>query len=139
MEMSTGSPAVVIGIDFGGTKPNATVLGVDGRFLVDRMVEVDSRVLDGPAAAVTAIEDALDRALATTATDRGSVLAVGLDTPGPASAEGVISVRGATNFSGSRGPNAAPVARREPELTHPAAAGTFGPARDVEASSMIFS
>ena len=89
------------GPDVGGTKTNATVLGVDGRFLVDRMVEVNSRVLDGPAVAVRAIEDALDRVLAATAQrDRGSVLAVGLDTPGPASAEGVISVRGATNFSG---------------------------------------
>ena len=34
-----------------------------------------------------------------TGNDRANVRAVGLDTPGPASAEGVISSRGATNFS----------------------------------------
>ena len=37
--------------------------------------------------------------LAVTATPRGAVRAVGLDTPGPASADGVISARGATNFA----------------------------------------
>ena len=34
-----------------------------------------------------------------TGIDRGRVRAVGLDTPGPASAEGVISSKGATNFA----------------------------------------
>ena len=40
--------AVVVGLDVGGTKTNATVLAEDGKFLVDRMVEVPSRVLEGP-------------------------------------------------------------------------------------------
>jgi predicted NBD/HSP70 family sugar kinase len=90
---------VVVGIDNGGTKTNATVLDVDGRFLVDRMLEVPSRVTEGPEAALEAMADAMDRALAAAGVSRDRVAAVGLDTPGPASADGVISSRGATNFS----------------------------------------
>ena len=44
----------VVGIDNGGTKTNATVLAVDGTFLVDRMLEVPSRVSHGPDAAIEA-------------------------------------------------------------------------------------
>ena len=96
----TGVTAVVVGLDVGGTKTNATVLAEDGRFLVDRMVEVASRVRDGPAGAVAASQAAMDLALTVTGTPRDAVRAVGLDTPGPASAHGVISARGATNFAG---------------------------------------
>ena len=91
--------AVVVGLDVGGTKTNATVLVDDGRFLVDRMVEVASRVLDGPPSAVAAIDEAMDLVLDVTGVSRHRVRAIGLDTPGPASADGVISARGATNFS----------------------------------------
>lgn len=91
--------AVVVGIDVGGTKTNATVLADDGRFLVDRMIEVPSRVLDGPAAAIDAIREVVAVVLSHVGADPGSVLALGLDTPGPASADGVISQRGATNFA----------------------------------------
>jgi len=95
-----GTPgAVVVGLDVGGTKTNATVLTEEGGFLVDHMVEVLSRVLDGPAATIAAIEESMDVVLAVTATARDSVRAVGLDTPGPASADGVISARGSTNFA----------------------------------------
>lgn len=89
----------VVGLDNGGTKNNATVLDDRGRFLVDHMVETPSVVLDGPEAAVDALADALDNILGATDTPRARVRAVGLDTPGPASAEGVISSKGATNFS----------------------------------------
>src|ERR1700722_4564869 len=61
------NPGVVVGLDNGGTSNNATVLDHTGRFLVDHMLESRSRVQEGP------------------------VLAMGLDTPGPASAAGVIS------------------------------------------------
>ena len=97
--MSAANTAVVVGLDVGGTKTNATVLTEDGRFLVDHMVEVPSRVLEGPAAAIAAIDEAMELVLAVTATRRAAVRAVGLDTPGPASADGVISARGATNFA----------------------------------------
>lgn len=89
---------VVVGIDNGGTKNNATVLDASGRFLVDRMVEIPSRVAEGPAAAIEAMAEAMDLALREAGIGREQVVAVGLDTPGPASADGVISTRGATNF-----------------------------------------
>jgi predicted NBD/HSP70 family sugar kinase len=89
----------VIGLDNGGTKNNATVLAADGRFLVDAMVETPSVVLDGPGAAIEALSAALDNILIRTGVDRAAVRAVGLDTPGPASAHGVISSKGSTNFN----------------------------------------
>jgi glucokinase len=90
---------VVVGLDCGGTSNNATVLDASGRFLVDRMVEVPSLVYEGPGKAVEALVGALDHILERTGTARASVRAIGLDTPGPASADGVISSKGATNFS----------------------------------------
>src|SRR6184192_2679522 len=90
---------VVVGLDNGGTTNNATVLDGTGEFLVDRLVETPSRVLDGPGVAVPALVASLERVLEVTGVPRTAVRAVGLDTPGPASAEGVISSLGATNFS----------------------------------------
>lgn len=90
---------VVVGLDTGGTANNVTVLDRSGRFLVDRMVESPSRVLEGPVAAIDALQSAFTGALAMTGTARQSVVAVGLDSPGPASATGVISSSGGTNFS----------------------------------------
>lgn len=97
--MSSSDRGVVVGLDNGGTCNNATVLDMDGRFLVDRLVETPSRVLEGPENAVAALAEAMDQVLALTGVTRGQVRAVGLDTPGPASATGVISATGATNFS----------------------------------------
>ena len=99
LDSSTGPPYVVVGLDNGGTSNNATVLDAGATFLVDRLVEVPSRVLEGPLVAVGALVEALERVLAVTGTPLAAVRAVGLDTPGPASAVGVISSRGATNFS----------------------------------------
>jgi predicted NBD/HSP70 family sugar kinase len=90
---------VVVGIDNGGTANNATVLTPGGDFLVANLVEVPSRVNEGPVAAVDAMELALTTVLEVTGLPRSWVRAVGLDTPGPASADGVISSKGATNFS----------------------------------------
>jgi predicted NBD/HSP70 family sugar kinase len=90
---------VVVGIDNGGTSNNATVLDPGGTFRVDRLVEVPSRVTEGPGVAVEAMVQALETVLEVTSTERSAVRAVGLDTPGPASADGVISSKGATNFS----------------------------------------
>jgi glucokinase len=91
-------PAVVVGLDVGGTKTNATILSEAGEFLTEGMVEVPSNVQLGPPAALEAIAQVMDLALAQVGVDRDHVLAIGLDTPGPASADGVISSRGATNF-----------------------------------------
>lgn len=90
---------VVVGLDNGGTCNNATVLDATGQFLVDHLVENPSLVTDGPESAIEALADAFHGILALTSTPRTLVRAVGLDTPGPASATGVISSKGATNFS----------------------------------------
>jgi predicted NBD/HSP70 family sugar kinase len=63
------------------------------------MVEVPSRVTEGTAPALDSLAAAFDEGLRITGIDRSRVRAVGLDTPGPASAEGVISSKGATNFA----------------------------------------
>ncbi|MEV1328848.1 ROK family protein [Micromonospora costi] len=97
--MDAADVPVVVGLDNGGTSNNATVLTLDGRFLVDGLVEIPSEVQRGPEAAIEALARALDGVLAHTGVRRERVRAVGLDTPGPASASGVISSRGSTNFS----------------------------------------
>ncbi|MBA2769757.1 MAG: ROK family protein [Sporichthyaceae bacterium] len=97
--VGSAPPWVVVGIDNGGTSNNATVLSAGGDFLVDRLVEVPSRVVEGTTAAVEAMVEALAKVLEVTDRPRSAVRAVGLDTPGPASADGVISSRGSTNFS----------------------------------------
>ncbi len=91
-------PGVVVGLDNGGTANNATVMTPSGEFLVDRLVEVPSRVTEGPDVAVVSLVEALDAVLDLLGLNRSEVRAVGLDTPGPASADGVISSRGSTNF-----------------------------------------
>lgn len=97
--MRTPASWVVVGLDNGGNANNATVLDATGQFLVDGMVETPSRVTEGPAIAVEALAEALDAILELTGTARTLVRAVGLDTPGPASADGVISSKGSTNFA----------------------------------------
>ncbi|MGH8892421.1 MAG: ROK family protein [Actinomycetes bacterium] len=94
-----GDPrGVVVGLDNGGTSNNASVLDLSGRFLVDRLVETPSRVTEGPAVAVPAMVDAFHAVLQATGVPLSAVRAVGLDTPGPASADGRISSLGSTNF-----------------------------------------
>jgi predicted NBD/HSP70 family sugar kinase len=90
---------VVVGLDNGGNKNNATVLDSDGQFLVDCMLETPSRVQEGPAVALEALSESYAAVLARTGIAAGRVKVIGLDTPGPASADGVISSRGSTNFS----------------------------------------
>jgi predicted NBD/HSP70 family sugar kinase len=97
--MDTASGWVVAGIDNGGTSNNTTILDASGRYLVDRLVEMPSRVTEGPEVAIEAMAAALDNVLELTGIALGAVRGVGLDTPGPASADGVISSKGATNFA----------------------------------------
>jgi glucokinase len=97
--MDTDSAWVVVGLDNGGNKNNATVLDPARGSLVDGMIETPSRVTEGPEIAVQALVEAFDSILARTGTARARVRAVGLDTPGPASADGVISSKGSTNFA----------------------------------------
>jgi glucokinase len=97
--MPTVGPWLVVGLDNGGTTNNATVLDQDGRFLVDRLVETPSLVKEGPEVAVAALEAAFEKVLEVVVAGRSSVRAVGLDSPGPATADGVISSKGSTNFA----------------------------------------
>jgi glucokinase len=97
--MSSVDAGVVVGLDVGGTSINATVLDGFGAFLVETLQETPSRVLEGPAVTVEALAAALDGVLAGTGLRPAAVRAVGLDTPGPASADGVISSKGGTNFN----------------------------------------
>lgn len=96
--MAYSARSVIVGIDNGGTMNNATVLDPAGRFLVQQMLELPSQVREGPAVAIPALEDSFQQVLQVTGVEPGQVRAVGLDTPGPASADGVLSSRGATNF-----------------------------------------
>jgi glucokinase len=90
---------VVAGLDVGGTTINATLLDSDGQFLVGEMAESPSCVRQGPDKAIEALARALDDVLELTSIPRTALRAVGLDTPGPVTAEGVLSSRGATNFA----------------------------------------
>jgi glucokinase len=89
---------VTVGIDNGGTANNGTVLDSAGRFLIDTMAELPSLVREGPDKAISQLADSFDKVLAITGVPREKVRAVGLDTPGPASADGVLATGGATNF-----------------------------------------
>jgi glucokinase len=89
---------VTVGIDNGGTANNGTVLDCDGTFLVSELAELPSLVREGPDKAISALVDSFDKVLAMTGVPRERVRAVGLDTPGPASADGVLVTGGATNF-----------------------------------------
>jgi len=88
----------VAGLDSGGTTINATVLDSSGRFLVAEMAESPSLVREGPDKTIEALARSLDDVLEMTGTPRGAIRAVGLDTPGPVTADGVICSQGATNF-----------------------------------------
>jgi glucokinase len=91
---------VVVGLDVGATAVNATVVSIeDGDFLVDSLCETPSRVREGPTVAMTALRDALAGVLDRAGIDEQQVRSVGLGTPGPASAAGVLSAKGSTNFS----------------------------------------
>src|SRR5262249_5008006 len=80
-------------------KNSATVLDATGRFLVEQLIESPSRVTEGPEIAVEALALSFTDILQRTGVEPAQVRAVGLDTPGPASATGVISSRGSTNFA----------------------------------------
>ena len=89
---------VVVGLDNGGTANNGTILDSSGRFLLDRMAEVPSEVREGPDKAIQSLVVSVEQVLGLTGVPITAVRAVGLDTPGPASGDGVISSKGATNF-----------------------------------------
>jgi predicted NBD/HSP70 family sugar kinase len=89
---------VVAGVDLGGTSINYTLLNQQEKFLIDGLCEHPALTKQGPAVCLQQIADGLEIAVRKAGVSVGDVVAVGLDTPGPASAAGKLSVRGSTNF-----------------------------------------
>lgn len=89
---------IVAGIDLGGTAVNYTFLDERGQFLIAGLCEHPARSVEGPEVCLGQIADGLTIAAHHAAVRIADIVAIGLDTPGPASASGVLSRRGSTNF-----------------------------------------
>ena len=89
---------IVAGVDLGGTAVNYTLVDFEGRFLIDGLCEHPARAVEGPDVCLKQIVEGLNVAVTRAGASLGDITHVGLDTPGPASAEGVLSARGSTNF-----------------------------------------
>ena len=91
--------AIVAGIDLGGTAVNSTLLdSTTGRFLIDGLCEHPALSTHGPDVCLRQIATGLEIAAQKAGVPVGEIAAIGLDTPGPASATGVLSAKGSTNF-----------------------------------------
>jgi predicted NBD/HSP70 family sugar kinase len=89
---------LVAGVDLGGTAVNYTLLNDREEFLIEGLCEHPARSTEGPAICLQQIADGLNLAVKQAGVSLADVAVVGLDTPGPASATGVLSSRGSTNF-----------------------------------------
>ena len=89
------------GVDLGGTAINVTLLGEDGVFRINEMVETPALVEQGPAVTLRQMEKALKQAAEVVGISMSQIKVIGLDTPGPASADGVFSSEGPINFGHS--------------------------------------
>jgi predicted NBD/HSP70 family sugar kinase len=85
-------------VDLGGTAVNYTLLDQKERFLIEGLCEHPALSKQGPDVCLQQIADGLKIATNRVGVDLVDVVAVGLDTPGPASAAGQFSARGSTNF-----------------------------------------
>ena len=90
---------VVAGVDLGGTAINYTLLNGEEKFLIEGLCEHPSLSKEGPERCLQQIADGLKIASDQAGILLKNVTAVGLDTPGPASAAGQLSARGSTNFA----------------------------------------
>jgi len=88
----------VAGIDLGGTAVNYTLLNEQEKFLIEVLCEHPALAKQGPDVCLQQIADGLKIATEKAGIAVADVVAVGLDTPGPASAAGRLSARGSTNF-----------------------------------------
>lgn len=89
---------VVAGIDLGGTAINYTIVNQREQFLIEGLSEHPALSMQGPDVCLAQIEDGLEIAARQAGVSLADIVAIGLDTPGPASASGVLSARGSTNF-----------------------------------------
>jgi len=89
---------VVAGIDLGGTAVNYTIVDQQEKFLIDNLCEHPALSRQGPDVCLGQIAEGLQVAVERAGVLFAEVVAVGLDTPGPASSAGQLSARGSTNF-----------------------------------------
>src|SRR5215471_18210872 len=89
---------VVAGVDLGGTAINYTLLDEDEKFLIAALCEHPALAKQGPEVCLQQIADGLHIAAKNVGVPLADIVAIGLDTPGPASAAGQLSMRGSTNF-----------------------------------------
>jgi glucokinase len=89
---------VVAGVDLGGTAVNYTFLNGKEQFLIEQLCEYPARSKEGPAICLQQIAQGLKIAAKNAGVQLADVAVVGLGTPGPASATGVLSAKGSTNF-----------------------------------------
>jgi glucokinase len=89
---------VVAGVDLGGTAINYTLVDRDEHFLIEALCEHPALAKQGPEICLQQIADGLKIATDNAGVALQDVVAIGLDTPGPASAAGQLSARGSTNF-----------------------------------------
>jgi len=89
---------VVAGVDLGGTAINYTLVTKDEKFLIEGLCEHPALSTQGPEVCLQQIDDGLNIAAKLADVELVDVVAVGLDTPGPASASGMLSAKGSTNF-----------------------------------------
>lgn len=80
-----------VGVDMGGTDIKATVSTGEGEILVAGCDKVLSLAAEGPRRTVEQLKEAADRVLKQAGGAWSDVVAVGLDTPGPASLDGVLA------------------------------------------------
>jgi len=85
-------------VDLGGTAVNYTLVDQQERFLIEGLCEYPALAKQGPEICLQQIADGLAIAAKNAGVSLSDVVAVGLDTPGPASGAGQFSARGSTNF-----------------------------------------
>jgi predicted NBD/HSP70 family sugar kinase len=93
---------VVAGVDLGGTAINYTLVDRNEKFLIEELCEHPALSKQGPDVCLQQIADGLKIATDKAGIGFDDVVAIGLDTPGPASAVGQLSARGSTNFVHAR-------------------------------------
>jgi len=76
---------VVAGVDLGGTAVNYTLVDPQERFLIEGLCEYPALAKQGPEICLQQIADGLAIATKNAGVSLSDVVAVGLDTPGPAS------------------------------------------------------
>jgi len=89
---------VVAGVDLGGTAVNYTLINEHENFLIEGLCEHPALSKQGPDVCLQQIADGMKIAADKANVPLADIVAVGLDTPGPASAGGQFSARGSTNF-----------------------------------------